>query len=87
MPARIQGTGLTIIEDLIESAATGKQPKASGEDGRTALEIAIALRESHRKGGVRINLPIKDRSLQIQSSETLHGEEPARVRRQKTEQN
>ena len=86
MPARIQGTGLTIIEDLIESTETGKQPKASGEDGRTALEIAIALRESHRKGGVKINLPIKDRSLQIQSSDTLHGEDPARIRRQKAEQ-
>ncbi len=82
MPARMQGTGLTIVEDLIESAQTGRQPKASGEDGRAALEIAIALRESHRRGGVRVALPIADRSLQIRSYETLRGDAPARIRRE-----
>ena len=82
MPARVQGTGLTVIEDLIESMETGRQPKASGEDGRASLETAIALRESHRRGGVRVSLPIEDRSLAIRSAETLHGDMPARIRHQ-----
>ncbi len=81
MPARMQGTGITIIEDLIESMDTGRQPKASGEDGRAALETAIALRESHRRGGVRVALPIEDRSLRIRSLETFRDDTPARVRR------
>jgi hypothetical protein len=34
-----------------------------GEDGRQALEIAIALRESHRRGGVKVNLPLEDRKF------------------------
>ena len=80
MPARVQGTGLTVIEDLIESMETGRQPRASGEDGRASLETAIALRESHRRGGVRVSLPIEDRSLAIRSAETLHGDMPARIR-------
>ena len=34
-----------------------------------ALEIALALRESHRRGGTRVKLPLKDRSLGILSAE------------------
>ena len=49
-----------------------------GEDGRQALEIAIALRESHRRGGVKVNLPLEDRKLQIMASESLYDNVPAR---------
>ena len=81
-PASIPGTGITIVEDLVNAIETGGKPKASGEDGLAALEIAIALRESHRRGGVKVTLPLPDRSLLIRSSETLQGDEPARIRRQ-----
>ena len=64
--------------DCIE---TGKQPRCSGQDGRKALEIAIAMRESHRQGGRRVDLPLPDRSLRILSSEIRSDAVPARVRR------
>ena len=83
LPTRMQGVGLTIVEDLVAAIETGSQPRCSGEDGRAALEIAIALRESHRRGGVKVGLPLEDRSLYIRSSETLRGDEPARIRRLK----
>ena len=81
-PARMQGMGLNVVEDLVASIDTGSQPKCSGEDGRAALEIAIALRESHRRGGARVTLPIEDRSLKILSRETVGDEVPARIRSQ-----
>jgi len=81
-PASIPGTGLTIVGDIVNAIETGGKPKASGDDGLAALEIAIALRESHRRGGVKITLPLPDRALLIRSTETLLGDEPARVRRQ-----
>ena len=81
-PAKMQGTGIKIIEDLIAGIDTGRPPKCSGEDGLAALETAIALRESHRRGGVKVDLPLKDRSLVIHSTETLHDDIPARVRRE-----
>ena len=56
--------GLTIVEDLINAIENGTSPKCSGEDGREALEVAIALRESHRRGCVKVELPVEDRSLQ-----------------------
>ncbi len=81
-PVRMQGMGLTIVDDLINAIETGQPPRCSGEDGRDALEVAVAMRESHRRGGVRVDLPIQDRSLQIRSLEAIRGDLPARIRRQ-----
>lgn len=80
-PARIQGVGLAIVADLINAIETGQSTKCSGEDGLEALEVAIAMRESHRKGGIKINLPLTDRSLRIFSSEIRGDAVPARIRR------
>jgi predicted dehydrogenase len=67
--------------DLVTGLDSGKEPNCNGEAGRQALEIAIALRESHRRGGVKVALPLEDRSLRINSSETLAGDQPVAVRR------
>ena len=81
MPWNGESPNVRTVRDLLLCIGTGKRPNCSGEDGRHALEVAIALRESHRRGGVRVNLPLEDRSLQIRSQETLGGDEPAAVRR------
>jgi predicted dehydrogenase len=80
-PTHIEGTGVTIVRDLIEAAANGTAPRCSGEDGRAALEVAIALRESHRRDGTKVMLPLVDRGLGILSGELQHDTVPARVRR------
>jgi predicted dehydrogenase len=80
-PARPEGMGITAVNDLISAINNNHAPRCSGEDALKALEIAIALRESHRQGGKRINLPIPDRSLKILSSEIHTDHTPARVRR------
>ena len=80
-PVRMQGMGLTIVADLINAAETGQPPKCSGDDGRAALEVAVGLRESHRRGGAKVNLPLADRGLGIQSIEIVNDDVPARVRR------
>ena len=76
-----ENANVRCVRDLIACVETGKEPNCSGADGRHALEIAMALRESHRRGGTRVALPLADRSLHIRSRETLHGDEPAIVRR------
>ncbi len=80
-PQRLQSPGVRAILDLIDCLETGKEPACSGEDGRAALEVAIALRESHRRGGVRVDLPLANRELRILSAETLHGDLPEALRR------
>ena len=81
LPTSNENANVRCVRDLIACIETGKEPNCSGEDGRHALEIALALRESHRRGGTRVDLPLADRSLNIRSLETLHGDDPAIVRR------
>ena len=51
------------IEGVACSIEAGEETICPGEFGREALEIGIALRESHRRGGVRVDLRLADRSL------------------------
>ena len=83
LPPHVKGTGLTIVEDLINAIETGQPPRCSGEDGRTALEIGVAMRESHRRGVVKVTLPLEDRSLKIIAKEAVGDEVPVRIRRQR----
>lgn len=82
LPRQIPGTGVTIVQDIIHAIETDHPPRCSGEDGLAALEVALALRESHRQGGVKVTLPLNDRSLTMLSAEIKHDDVPARVRRQ-----
>jgi predicted dehydrogenase len=53
-----------IVEALVEAIEDGAEMKVTtGDDLRHALEIAIALRQSHRRGGDPVHLPLEDRSL------------------------
>ncbi len=81
MPTQIPGTGIAVVDDLVSAIETGSKPKCSGDDGLAALEIAMALRESHRRGGVKVTLPLADRSLTMLSVEIRGDEVPARIRR------
>ncbi len=83
LPTNIPAMGPAVIEDLVQCIDSGAPPRCSDEDGRKALEIAIAMRESHRRGGLRIDLPLPDRSLRLLSSEIAQDAVPARIRRLK----
>ncbi len=67
-----RATGVHALYDLLHCIETGEDSRCPGEDAREALEIAIAVRESHRQGGGRVDLPIEDRSLGIVSREVLN---------------
>jgi len=51
------------IDDLVTCVENGGEPRTSGRRVRDAMEIEIGLNESHRKGNVRVNLPLVDRNL------------------------
>lgn len=80
-PQRLESAGVRAVRDLVRCLDTGGRPLCSGEDGRAVLEIAIALRQSHRRGGARVDLPLADRSLLIRSAETLGGDLPQALKR------
>lgn len=62
-PKRPKSSQQAAIEGLVKNLDEGSAPFCPGEYGREALEIAIGLRESHRRGGEKIELPLPDRSL------------------------
>ena len=75
--------GVNVLYDLMNCIETGEDSRCSGEDAREALEVAVAVRESHRKGGGRVDLPLGDRSLGIVSREVLVSELPRAILRQR----
>jgi predicted dehydrogenase len=79
-PQKLWSAGVGQVKDIIACLETGKEPNCSGDMGRHLLEIAVAVRESHRRGNARVDLPLADRSLGIRSAETLRGETPQALR-------
>ena len=60
-----------IVDDFIRVLEEGGELEiTTGDDLRHALEIAIALRESHRRGQVPVALPLEDRSLTMYPQRT-----------------
>ncbi len=53
------------IEGVCRAIEEGEERICPGEFGREALEIAIGLRESHRQGNGRVDLPLADRALRM----------------------
>ena len=53
------------IQSVIDCIKRGGEPLCSGDDMRKVLEIAIALRESHRRDHTPVSLPIEDRMQKI----------------------
>jgi hypothetical protein len=67
-PRRPRSSMLAAVDALAAQldAATGEDACACpGDYGREALEVAIALRESHRRGTIPVHLPLEDRSLAL----------------------
>jgi predicted dehydrogenase len=55
------------VSDLIGSIEQNRQPQSSGEDGRAALEIALAFHISDMNQGSRVPLPLAQRSFRVVS--------------------
>ena len=59
-------------EDLdivsVATHANGKETSCSGEDGRAALEAALAFHHSHLAGGAKISLPLVDTTTIVSNS-------------------
>lgn len=55
--------GLVDVIDCMEGRLD--EPKNSGRRVAVAIEIEIALKQSSAQGGVRVDLPLADRSLQL----------------------
>ena len=64
-PQRLPSPTSQAVADMIQCLETDKEPDCNGEDGYAALEIAIAMRESYRRGSARVDLPFSDKEARL----------------------
>ena len=64
----IQNCWLNAIDDLIDCIETGKNPRSSGTDGRSAFEMITTIHQSDQNGRNPIDFPLVNRSLVIESA-------------------
>ena len=53
------------VEELIEALDLNRETISTGDDGRAALEMGLALHESELRGNARVDFPIQSRDLQV----------------------
>lgn len=63
----VAGTLVAAIEELIACVEGSGEGGSSGRDGRAALELALAVYQSHELGGARVSLPMQNRTFTVLS--------------------
>ena len=70
------------MRSIVDAIEKGVEPRASGTIQHRSLEVAMAMRESARRGSVPVKLPLEDRSVTLMpqryrwdNKKLLHGEE------------
>ena len=53
------------VQSIVDALEMDTEPRSSGDNGRKVLEIAIAIRESHRRGHSPVKLPLVNRDLRL----------------------
>ncbi len=64
-PQRLPSPTAQAVADMVQCLETDKEPECNGEDGYAALEIAIAMRESFRRGSARVDFPFGDKAARL----------------------
>ena len=59
--------GQAMVADLVTAIAEGKRTACDIDQARRATEIGFAIHQSSIANGSRIDLPVLDRSLRIES--------------------
>jgi len=67
------------VEEIVASLDRGEPTCSTGEDGRTALEMVLALHESHALGNVRVGFPLsnRDRRVLVRDADFVSSAQPA----------
>lgn len=64
-PQRLSSPTAGAVADLVTCRESDKEPDCNGEDGYAALEIALAMRASFRRGSARVDFPFTDKEARL----------------------
>ena len=59
--------GSAIVRDLVNAVSTGGKTLCDVEETRRLTEIGFAFHASNALGGARVDMPVTDRTLRIDS--------------------
>jgi len=65
LPPHDRSSVLMVLEDLVESMEAGREPLCSERHAARAMELCLALHASHRRGGCRVDFPLEDKELGV----------------------
>ena len=57
----VEDAVVTMYRGMVHAIETDTEPPSSGVEGRWAFEMMMAIYQSHREGGRRVELPLADR--------------------------
>lgn len=59
---------LRLVEDLVHALDTGEAPRGGVRKALTTMELIFGFIESYQRGGARVELPLNNRTLRLQSN-------------------
>ena len=59
--------GKAMVEDLVQAVRTGGRTSCDVSNARRATEIGFAIHASSARGGIKVDLPLAERSFRIES--------------------
>ena len=65
LPPQDRSPVLKIVEDIVDCMDNGGTPLNNEEHSARTMELCIALHASHNAGGVRVDFPLADRNLSV----------------------
>ena len=65
MPEQTRSSVLLVLEDLVRCVQQGGEPACSERHATRAMELCLALHASHRRGGQRVEFPLQDLDLGV----------------------
>lgn len=65
LPAAAGSSVVLALEDLVACLDEGREPACNERHAARAMELCLALHASHRQGGRRVELPLENRALSV----------------------
>ena len=65
LPPQNKSRSMIALEDLIDSLESGRKPLCDEHLSARAMELCLALHASHRSGGCRVDFPLQDKALSV----------------------
>ena len=65
LPPQDKSRSLILLKDLVESMEAGRRPLCDEKISARAMELCLAMYASHQNGGCKVDFPLKDTNVSV----------------------